>query len=67
MNDSNASTMLEATADDSDEAEFLRKVQLALAPVEDINDIGNNDSSISLDEAEAQFRRNAWAALAPLY
>ena len=65
MNDS-AST-LEAAVDDSNEAEFLRKVQLALAPVEDINDIGNDDSSISLDEAEAQFRRNAWAALAPLY
>eukprot|EP00956_Cyclotella_meneghiniana_P018948 scaffold32002_cov73-Cyclotella_meneghiniana.AAC.4 len=65
MNDS-AST-LEAAVDESNEAEFLRKVQLALAPVEDINDIVNDDSSISLDEAEAQFRRNAWAALAPLY
>eukprot|EP00956_Cyclotella_meneghiniana_P029305 scaffold70496_cov67-Cyclotella_meneghiniana.AAC.1 len=65
MNDS-AST-LEAAVDESNEAEFLQKVQLALDPVEDINDIGNDDSSISLDEAEAQFRRNAWAALAPLY
>eukprot|EP00956_Cyclotella_meneghiniana_P023955 scaffold47562_cov61-Cyclotella_meneghiniana.AAC.1 len=59
---------MEAAADDSDEAEFLRKVQLALAPLEDINDIGNDDSSISLDEAkeaEHQFRGNDWSA--PLY
>ena len=78
--------MADNSANSSDEAEFHRKMWLALAPLEVeehenitdespplsssddpvITDIFSMDSStISSDEAE--FRRKAWLALAPLY
>eukprot|EP00956_Cyclotella_meneghiniana_P033243 scaffold94695_cov51-Cyclotella_meneghiniana.AAC.1 len=57
--------------DSSNEAEFLRKVQLALAPLDQHNDV-NMDVSVDEDSSsipfnEAEFRRKAWLALAPLY
>ena len=50
----------------SNDDEFLRKVQLALAaPLEaEVNENGNNPS---ISSSEAEFRKKAWLALAPLY
>ena len=60
----------DSSLDSSNEAEFDRMVQLALAPLEQhdmkVNvSLEENAPSISFNEAE--FRRKAWLALAPLY
>eukprot|EP00956_Cyclotella_meneghiniana_P033245 scaffold94695_cov51-Cyclotella_meneghiniana.AAC.3 len=85
----------DGSLDSSNEAEFLRKIQLALAPLEQHNDVNmdvsfdEDSSSIPFNELdgdsssipfnkldedsssipfnEAEFRRKAWLALAPLY
>ena len=56
--------------DSSNEAEFLRKIQLALAPLDQPNvnvDVSLDEDSSSIPFNEAEFRRKAWLALAPLY
>eukprot|EP00956_Cyclotella_meneghiniana_P004266 scaffold5215_cov51-Cyclotella_meneghiniana.AAC.3 len=56
--------------DSSNEAEFLRMIQLALAPLDQHNvnvDVSLDEDSSSIPFNEAEFRRKAWLALAPLY
>ena len=61
----------DGSLDSSNEAEFLRKIQLALAPLDQHNDVNMDvsfdDDSSSIPFNEAEFRRKAWLALAPLY